>query len=378
MEVRGPVSVTDLAVLNHADLKTVTLQSEITSTGAAYDGPVALTIERQGKLVWSGSATVHVPANGTTTVTKDATVANADLWDIGHPALYQAMAQLPTVKNSSRGTTFGFRWFTAEGIGTDAKIYLNGHRFVPRSSISWGFWAPNGIFPDQAAAGREVAAVLALGLTGLQNHRHMPKPIVLDAFDRAGLLRYCEPGGGLFTFADGLSEVDSTQGAVDTSGTGGKPTTFTSRYELAKVLAMIKADRSHPSVIIWTLQNEVSPDLHNPRIFYALNKMREADPSRIILLKSGIFTRNQVWSLPYATDWMHDDGKGFSGWSDQHTATASAGVYQDAMYKSPRDYHLSYGQSERNLDLGRDGDGRIARRSRRRRRLVQDRQPAGI
>ncbi len=338
MDVRGPVTVSDLAVLNHPDPKTVTLQAEVTSSGPAYAGPVALSITRQGKAVWSKSVTAQVPAGGTVTVTKDVTVAESELWDYGHPALYEASAMLPTVTHSDRQTTFGFRWFTAQGIGTDATLRLNGRRFVPRSSISWGFWAPNGLFPDQAAADREVAAVRALGLTGLQNHRHMPKPIVLDTFDRAGLLRYCEPGSGVFAVADGQGEMPSTQGPVDTSGTGGEPPSFLGRYELAKVLAMIKADRSHPCVIIWSLQNEISPDLHNPRIFYVLNKMREADPSRIIMLKSGIGTKNQVWTLPYSSAWMHDDGTGFSGWWDQHSATASAGVYQDGMYKTPDDF----------------------------------------
>ena len=347
MNVRGPVTVSDLTVLNRPNIQTVTLHSEVTSSGPAYDGPVALSIGRQGKSVWSGSVDVHVPAGGTASVGKDVTVPQAQLWDVGRPILYQAAAALPGIVHSDRRTPFGFRWFTAQGIGTDAKLTLNGRRFVPRSAISWGFWAPNGIFPDQAAADREVAAVRALGLTGLQNHRHMPKPVVLNAFDRAGLLRYCEPGGGVFAVADGQGESSSTPGPVDTSGTGGEPPSFLGRYELAKVLAMIRADRSHPSVILWSLQNEISPNLHNPRIFYTLRRMREADPSRIILLKSGIGPRNQVWSLPYSDDWMHDDGTGFSGWWDQHTAVDSAGVYQDKMYRSPTDFqYRSHNKTE--------------------------------
>ncbi len=338
MQVRGPDSVTDLAVLNTPSPRTVRLQAEVSSSGPAYNGLVTLAIQQQGKRVWSGTANVHIPAGGTAIVTQEAAVPGAQLWDLHHPALYQAVAALPTVNHSERSATFGFRWFTAQGIGTDAKLTLNGRRIVPRSSISWGFWAPNGMFPDQAAADREVAAVRALGLTGLQNHRHMPKPIVLDAFDRAGLLRYCEPGSGLFAVEEGQGESPSTQGPVDTSGAGGEPPNFTGRYELAKVLAMIKVDRSHPSVILWTLQNEISPNLHNPRIFYVLRKMREADPSRIVLLKSGIGTQNQVWALPYSSNWMHDDGTGISGWRDQHSATQSAGVYQDGMYRSPTDF----------------------------------------
>ncbi len=338
MEVRSPVQVGDLAVLNTPDVRTVTLRAEVSSTGPAYDGPVELAIARHDRTVWTGAATVNLPAGGRATVSARATVPDATLWDIDHAALYDAAAALPDVPNSARRTTFGFRWFTATGLGTDAKLALNGRRVVPKSSISWGFWAPNGLFPDRAAADREVAAVRALGLNSIQNHRHMPKPIVLDAFDRAGLLRYCEPGAGVFAVLPGNQYAGPTQGPVHTSGNGGEPTTFLARYELAKVLAMIRANRSHPSVSMWTLQNEVEPDLHNPQIFNVLRQMRALDPSRIIALKSGIGVANQAWAMPYADQWLHDDGSGASGWWDQHTAVDSPGVWTDGQYRSPADF----------------------------------------
>jgi beta-galactosidase len=337
MQVRGAVSVSDLAVFNKPDPRSVHLQAEISSNGDAYDGPVVFSIARDGNDVFDGSSDVHIPAGGTATASIDATVTGAQLWDINQPNLYTATASLPSVANSDRETTFGFRWLEAKGVGTDAKLYLNGRRIVPRSSISWGFWAPNGIFPDEAAAQREVDAVKALGLDSIQNHRHMPKAVVLDAFDRAGLLRYCEAGGGLFAIEDSIKDARGPTVPTDMSSKGAQ-LDFLNRYQLDKELAMIRAFRSHPCVSVWTLQNEISPDLRSAKIFYALSKMRQADPSRIILLKSGVSPDDQVWTLPYSDQWMHDNGKGFSGWWDQHTATDSPGVWTDAMYKSPTDF----------------------------------------
>lgn len=339
MEVRAPVEVSDLAVLNTPEPRTVRLQTTVASSGGAYNGPINLTLARQGKTVWSGTAKVTVAAGGSASVTTQASVPGALLWQINNAALYTARAQLPDMPNSARDTSFGFRWFTATGLGTDAKLMLNGRRIVVKSSISWGFWAPNGMFPDQAAADREVAAVRALGLNSIQNHRHMPKPIVLETFDRAGLLRYCEPGAGVLAILPNPpADAAPTQGPIDTSGVGGEPTTFTARYELAKVLAMIRENRSHPSVSMWTLQNEFDPDLHNPQIFNVLRQMRALDPSRIIALKSGAHAQDQVWSLPYSSEWMFDKGDGTSSWWDVHTAWDSAGVYQDFLYNSPTDY----------------------------------------
>ena len=165
----------------------------------------------------------------------------------------------------------------------------------------------------------------------------MPKAVVLDAFDRVGFLRYCEAGGGVHTFQDAQSEPPHTSVQVNYDG---KPVEldFLNRYQLDKELAMIRAFRSHPCVSLWTLQNETDPDVNNPRMRYALEKMREADPSRIVLLKSGVSPGGQVWSLPYSHTWMKDDGNDYSGWWDEHTAMDSPGVWVDAMYKSPDDY----------------------------------------
>lgn len=337
MQVRGRVSVGDLAIFNTADPRSIHLQAEITSSGPAYDGPIDFAIARGGTIYFQRSQAVHVPAGGTATATIDATVMNTQLWDINQPNLYEASASLPSIAHSDRGTTFGFRWLEAKGLGADAKLYLNGRRIVPRSSISWGFWAPNGIFPDEAAAQREVAAVEALGLDSIQNHRHMPKAVVLDAFDRAGLLRYCEAGGGLFTYQDGGPDAPGPTVPKDTTGKGAQ-LDFLNRYQLDKELAMIRAFRSHPCVSVWTLQNETSPDLNNPRVFHALNKMREADPSRMILLKSGVTSDNQVWSLPYSDKWLYANGTAPAGWWDEHTALDSPGVWVDSMYKSPTDF----------------------------------------
>ena len=336
MSIQGQAAVTDLAVLNHPDPRTITFDADITSTGRGYNGPVALTVARAGMTIWSGTTNVRVGPGGTATATKTVTIPGAVLWDIRKPALYCATAAIPTVAHSDHSQTFGFRWFTAQGVGSNAILTLNGRRIVVKSSISWGFWSPNGIFPDQDAAQREVDAVEKLGLNAIQNHRHMPKPIVLTAFDRAGLMRYCEAGAGCFTFRDDPPNLP-TSGPVDTSGVGGEPTTFTSKYEMDKVLGMIREERSHPSAIIWSLQNEATPNHYNPKIYYTLHKMREADPSRIIMLESGFSSNDEVWALPYSNDLLVDHGKG-SGWNDNHSAGDSRGVYQDEYYKSADDY----------------------------------------
>jgi hypothetical protein len=309
------------------------LNATVDSTGPAYKGPLALSISRDGHVVWNGSVDVDLPAGGSATASQQATVPNAELWDIGHPVIYQAAAAIASVPHSARTTVFGFRWFNAEGIGTNPELKLNGRRVFLKSAISWGFWAPNGMFPDKEAVQREIDAVHALGLNCVQTHRHFPKAAVLDGFDHAGLLRYCEPGGGGSVWDDPAEY----SGPIDTSGAGGEPTSFYNKWVMDKVAAMIKAYRSHPSVIMWSMKNEAGNELHNRKIFYLMQKVHELDPSRIAVLKSGFGPDGEIMARPYLPDMFYGDGSNDSGWHDNHNED-DTGVYQDILYKNPTDF----------------------------------------
>ena len=82
MQVRAPVSVSDLAVFNKPDPRSVRVQAEISSTGQAYDGPVNFSIARDRNVVFKQSINVDIPPGGTITTSIDATVTNCPA--LGH------------------------------------------------------------------------------------------------------------------------------------------------------------------------------------------------------------------------------------------------------------------------------------------------------
>jgi hypothetical protein len=367
LEVRDNVSISDLAAINKPDLHQVHLVAELKSVTDKYNGPVLFEITRNGKNVWNGtSGDVSIAAGQTKTVEIDANVPSAEAWDLQHPNLYQAQATLKKLPAGGRSVAFGFRYFTAEAIGSeDAKLTLNGHRIVPISAISWGYWGRNGLWPDDEMAEREVSAAKAMGLSCLQFHRNIGKPAVLDVQDRKGLLREEEPGGGKFVIGaryavgpfgtndDFLAKDEKLLGAlepvkgyvqpdtVDTSGSGpdGDARAFWEKYETEKVLEMVKRDRSHPSLIIYTLQNEASElDIRNPRIYRVFRQIHALDPSRIIVFFSGGVPKDQVLMLPYS-DEIRAGSKAlpFAGWKDVHTCGGPCN-YLDSMYTSPTDF----------------------------------------
>lgn len=340
LEVRAPLAVTDLAALNHPNPSQVSLLTEVTGTGEKFQGRLLFRISREGRIVWTGNAPLHLAAGQrSASVETEVEIPNPALWDLVHPNLYRVTAQVEGVAHSEQGREFGLRWFTAEGIGKDARLTLNGKRIVLRSAISWGFWGANGLWPDTALAEREVRDAQALGLNCLQSHRNLSRSEVLDAQDRLGLLRYEEPGCG--EAALGQNRVTaSIQGPIDIFGKGGEIADFTAHYEEQKILEMVRRDRSHPSLLLYCLQNELNVDLHTPRIFYLLRSVHALDPSRIVVLHSGIKANNQAWMLPYDDTVYSDDGTGVSGWHDEHSV-GGAGAYKDNLYLDPDDFSHS-------------------------------------
>lgn len=279
------------------------------------------------------------------------TFPEAEFWSAESPNLYKVVVSFVTAgKEAYRDTqkvTAAFRWFAAEGIGENAILQMNDRRIRLYSAISWVFWGYNGLFPSPELAEKEVRHAKAIGLNCLQFHRNIGKTEVFDAQDRLGLYRYMEPGGGIQAFDTGNPRLsEPTKGKIDISATNGEAYTFAQKYMFAKIMAMIKDHRRHPSLLMYVVQNEITPDLHNPNIYYLLREMRREDPSRIIVLKSGVNTYNQVWLKPYSTEIMHDNGKGNSGWWDQHTV-GGPGVWKDNLYSSPHKFtHYSNNKKE--------------------------------
>jgi len=357
LEVRDDGSVTDLAAINTPDLHIVHLLATVSTQTKPYAGPLVLSISRDGKSVWSGRAKVSLAAGQSQAFEVDAHVPGALPWTIDAPNLYQASAQIPgeTLAEGGKTTNFGFRFFTAEGVEKldDPYLSFNGKRIVVRSAISWGYWGRNGLWPDEEMARREITAAKALGLNCIQSHRNLSKPEVLDLQDQLGLLRYEEPGSGAAAWGDRYdvhkgATFDAKPGneiapvGVDTSGSGpdGDAVEFWEKYEEERILEMVRRDRGHPSLIMYSMQNEgMGNDLRNPRVYRILREIHALDPSRPIILHSGVGpNRGQCLMLPYSDTITYSNQNDlWAGWRDQHSV-GGPGNWIDSLYTDPTAY----------------------------------------
>ena len=271
---------------------------------------------------------------------------SAKLWDIDKGNLYRARVAQTDLHETTdtRTVPFGFRSFAPSGLGTNAIFRLNGRRIKLYSSISWGFWGINGLFPTPELAEKEVTQAKKLNLNCLNFHRNLAKEDVLRAHDRLGLLRYLEPGAGKLAIG-APAPTQSGEGAIANPGVKlAKPQSeadkFAQRFMFVKCVEMVKAYRSHPSVIQYTLQNEIGADLNNPAVFEILEAMHKEDPSRAVVLNDGFSPppRNaaQAWYEPWNDAIHRSDKEPFALWWNNHQGAGDQ--WYDEFYKSPTDF----------------------------------------
>lgn len=248
-------------------------------------------------------------------------VSDAKLWDLDTPELYTCNIQIKKGKNTldRDKKNFGFRWFSAEGVGTDAVLRLNGRRVMLRSAISWGYFPVTGLIATPEMAEKQVLTAKKLGLNMLNFHRCIGSPVVLEKTDELGLLYYEEPGSFHSANHDPFIRTIVNE----------------------KLKRMVHRDRSHPSLIIFNLINEFGGPLSRDKELVAkrMNDMREAhavDPGRIMTFTSGWAGSedreedSKSHMLPFDTTLYR------KGWFDNHRAGGPE-TYVESYYKGPKD-----------------------------------------
>ena len=333
--------IEDAWVLNTPQPKTVTGFAKIEGKPS---GPVKFEVLDPATGSVLASATAEAQAarshDGALIARASLHCPSARIWDLPTPALYRLRVTMPAANGARdvRTRDFGFRWFAPDGLGANAIFRLNGRRIKLFSAISWGFWGMNGLFPTPALAEREVRQAQRLGLNCLNFHRNVGKEEVFRIQDRLGLLRYMEPGGGRLAIGRLPKGVAPNAPSVVMQNAEDEADRFSRQFMLDKCRAMVRAFRSHPSLIQYTLQNEIGANLSNPETFVPLHIMHEEDPSRSVVLDDGFTARGapQAWYAPYHDTMYRSDKEQWAYWWNNHQGAGDQ--WYDAFYKNADDF----------------------------------------
>lgn len=308
-----PVATTAKAIVNVRNTSSKAVERTVGYTVSPKDATVAVPVAK-------GARKVKLQP-GDNTVTLDIDVPDARLWDLSDPFLYRCDVTVADGKrltdNDSR--TFGFRWFAPEGIGDEAVLRLNGRRMMLRSAISWGYWPATGLHATPEMARKQISTAQSMGLNMLNFHRSIGSPVVLEQADSMGILYYEEPGA--FHSADHDPFI---RAIVNT-----------------KLQRMVKRDRSHPSLVIYNLINELGGVRAADTALMAkrradLVKAHAIDPSRVMTLTSGWASNEQNEEDSKFHMRPFDPVPYFRGWYDNHRAGGPA-TWNDSYYRNLRD-----------------------------------------
>ena len=350
--------IEDAWVLNRPETRTIEARARF--AGATPGAVLFEVLTPDGKLIGRSAGTAVTPqASDGAHAHAILHVDGAKIWGLDTPELYvlRVTSTLPDGQIDVRVVSFGFRWFAPEGLSKNAIFRLNGRRIKIYTAISWGFWGHNGLFPTRELAEREVMQAKRLNLNCLNFHRNVGKEEVLRAHDRLGLLRYMEPGGGRLAIGRMPAGVAANAPTVVMQAASDSADQFSRRFMLEKCRRMVRAFRSHPSLMQYTLQNELGADLNNPASLEAIDIMHAEDPSRCVVLNDGFVApprkAAQAWFEPYKDEMHRSDREPWGNWWNNHQGAGDQWYdrfYEDAehyTYREPlREALVEFGEME--------------------------------
>jgi len=163
---------------------------------------------------------------GTKQVSQTMRIENPSLWSLENPHLYRLVTTLAGVDATadSYETSFGIRTIHFD---PDKGLFLNGAHVEVKGTCNHQDHAGVGsALPDRLQYFR-IARLKEMGCNAYRTSHNPPTPALLDACDRLGML-----------------VMDETR------------MFSSSREGLSQIERMVRRDRNHPSVFLWSLGNE--------------------------------------------------------------------------------------------------------------------------
>ncbi len=215
----------------------------VNESGSAAEVTVKTTLyDRAGREAGTKESTLSLAPAAELEAAQTISIANPALWSPASPTLYKAVSQVSREGKvvDQITTPFGIRslaWTVEKGL------LLNGQSIKLTGGSVHHDNGPLGAAAFDRAEVRRVELLKAAGHNAVRTAHNPPSPAFLDACDRLGLLVLDEPfdmwRAHKVKFDYGTSFDEWSKRDID---------------------AFILRDRNHPSIVIWSIGNEI-PEL---------------------------------------------------------------------------------------------------------------------
>jgi beta-galactosidase len=208
---------------------------------------VSLLDSRGNRIGGAETRPETVKADSFAEFSRDITVDHPDLWTLDRPVLYQVLARVRAGEDvlDQENTPFGIRRFE---FGPETGFWLNGKHLKIKGVCLHHDGGAFGAAVPARAWERRLAALKQLGVNAIRTAHNPPAPGFLDLCDRMGFLVMDE--------------------FFDCWTAGKNPYDYHidfNQWSSIDVRDTIRRDRNHPSVILYSVGNEIRdttrPDL---------------------------------------------------------------------------------------------------------------------
>ena len=306
LQVLEPVHIAEWGVIiNTADISTTsaiiktTTRIERTNEFKGVNTIVTTIYDPKGKEIAHASTEA---GEGLNEVASEIKISIPHLWSIDMPALYVAKTQVYNSGNiiDEVQNHFGIRTVT---IDATHGLLLNGQPVKLKGGCYHNDNGPLGSRAYDRAEERRVELMKASGFNAIRCSHNPPTPAFLDACDRLGMLVVDE---AFDTWSEPKNPYDYSL--------------YFKEWWQRDLGNMVERDRNHPSIIMWSIGNEI-PNRHTPEVAnYAKTLsdfVRKLDPTRPITSavndvrpdKDSYFSALDVAGYNYAVNKYEEDHK---------------------------------------------------------------------
>jgi beta-galactosidase len=196
-------------------------------------------LDASGRVVARSTSEPTVPAGEVAAALARITVPAPTRWDLDRPYLYTVVS---TVR---RGDAVLDRYTTPFGIrtiewGPGRGFVLNGRRVPIRGVCNHHDLGALGTAVNRRAIERQLEILRSMGANAIRTSHNPPAPELLEAADRMGFLV--------------MDEAFDMWGMVKVKNGHGR---YFAEWGERDLRDMIRRDRNHPSVVMWSIGNEV-------------------------------------------------------------------------------------------------------------------------
>jgi len=325
---------------------TVQIKTEIENQGSENKIELETAIlSPQGKQV--AISKIPISGNRNTIASQSFTITNPVVWEIEAPKLYKAISKV-LVNNKvtdTYETPFGIRTIAFDN---NKGFSLNNRQVKIKGVCQHHDLGPLGAAVNYRALERQLEILKDMGANAIRTSHNPPNPELLDLCDKMGFL---------------VMDETFDEWKIRKSKNGYNK--IFDEWAEKDVRAMIRRDRNHPSIILWSIGNEVPEQSDSiggaKRAKFLVDIVHDEDPTRLttsgfnrlsLAIKNGLAAVVDVVGLNYwpenysKTHSQHPEWKLLG--SETQSTISSRGAYmfpaiERKSYKYPNKQTSSYG-----------------------------------